>query len=379
MKKILSLMLSLCMLVTFTMPSNAETKYAPDFRGLNDPALLPYLEGTLYEELVGGLNSEEYFVENVSAIYISQEYLDEVAYNSQANVFFGYTLDELNAQFQGERYVFTLGDDNETTVEPWTDYDDTYDRVLRNVAIGTGVILVCVTVSVVTAGAGAPACSMIFAVAAKTAAVNGLSGAAIGGISVGIVKGIQTGDMTEALKAAAVAGSESFKWGAISGAISGGATEAIALKGATLNGLTMNQAAQIQKESKYPLDVIKQFHSVDEYKVFQEAGLKPFIVNGKTALIRSDIDLNRLDEYGKSNLARMQMGKAPLDANGKSFELHHIGQKDNATLAILSQKEHDSPALHGFIKDSEINRKVFDKVTRPEFWKSMAAILAGGI
>lgn len=67
------------------------------------------------------------------------------------------------------------------------------------------------------------------------------------GVSAGVVKGIETGDLNESMKAAALAGSEGFKWGAISGTIAGGAGEAIALKGATLNGLTMNEAALIQK------------------------------------------------------------------------------------------------------------------------------------
>ena len=88
----------------------------PSFGGLNDPELLSYVENNVYSNLVQTLASENYFVENVEAIYISQEYIDELIYNSQSNVFFGYTLEELNQQFQGERYVFTLGDNGETTV-----------------------------------------------------------------------------------------------------------------------------------------------------------------------------------------------------------------------------------------------------------------------
>ena len=211
---------SILIFALLLMSCSAE-EIMPEFRGMNDPDLLPYIEDTLYAELVSVLDSEEFFVENVSAIYISEEYLEELAFNSQSNIYFGYTLAELEAQFQGDRYVFTLGQDNETTVEPWEAYDDTYDRVIRNVAIGTGVILVCVTVSVVTAGAGAPAVSMIFAVAAKDGAIGALSGAALGSVSAGIVTGIQTGDMDEALKSAALAGSEGFKWGAISGTVEG--------------------------------------------------------------------------------------------------------------------------------------------------------------
>ena len=163
MQHFLSVLLAVTLLCAACPAARAEEAAdgTPDFQGLNDPALLPYLEDTLYQELVSALDSEDYFVENVSAIYISQEYLDELAYNSQANIFFGYTLDELDAQFQGEKYVFTLGDHDETVVQPFEAYDDTMNRIIRNVAVGTGVILICVTVSVVTAGAGAPAVSMI--------------------------------------------------------------------------------------------------------------------------------------------------------------------------------------------------------------------------
>lgn len=158
MKKLCSLLLALVLLAGCALGESA-----PEFRRMGDAALLPYLENSLYEQLVSDLDSSDYFVENVQAVYISQEYLDELAFNSQENVYFGYTLSELNAQFQGEKYIFTLGENNETVVVPWTDYDDAYERVIRNVAIGTGVILVCVTVSVVSAGVGAPAVSMIFA------------------------------------------------------------------------------------------------------------------------------------------------------------------------------------------------------------------------
>ena len=208
-------------------PQQTETDLS--FMGLNDPKLLQYVEDTVYSELAGKFASEDYIIENVHAIYISKEYLEEVAYNSQANIFFGYTLAELDEQFQGTRYVFTLDENGETTVVPFEDYDDTYDKVIRNVAIGTGVILLCVTVSVATGGAGLVPVSMVFAASAKTATIMALSSGAIGGVSAGIVEGIRTKDFDAALKAAALGGSEGFMWGAISGAIIGGATELSAI------------------------------------------------------------------------------------------------------------------------------------------------------
>ena len=339
---------------------DSEYVYEPEFSSLNDSQLQAYVEDALYSELVSTLDSDKYYVENVSAVYVSQEYIDELTYNSKSNVYFGYTLEEIDAQFQGTRYVFTLGEDGDTIVQPFEEYDNTYEQIIKNVAIGTGVILVCVTVSVITTGAGAPAVSLIFATAAKTGTIMALSSATLGGVSAGIVTGIETGDMSQALKAAELAASDGYKWGAITGAITGGAGESIkyanamkALRGAPLN-ITTQEAAAIQMQTGYPAEVISQFHSVEEFKVFQEAGLKAQMINGKLALVRKDIDLyNIVDEMGRNNLARMQNGLSPIgidDAgNVFKYELHHIGQESDATLAILTTKEHDSSVLHGFI------------------------------
>lgn len=367
---------------------DSEYVYEPEFSSLNDSQLQAYVEDALYSELVSTLDSDKYYVENVSAVYVSQEYIDELTYNSKSNVYFGYTLEEIDAQFQGTRYVFTLGEDGDTIVQPFEEYDNTYEQIIKNVAIGTGVILVCVTVSVITTGAGAPAVSLIFATAAKTGTIMALSSATLGGVSAGIVTGIETGDMSQALKAAELAASDGYKWGAITGAITGGAGESIkyanamkALRGAPLN-ITTQEAAAIQMQTGYPAEVISQFHSVEEFKVFQEAGLKAQMINGKLALVRKDIDLyNIVDEMGRNNLARMQNGLSPIgidDAgNVFKYELHHIGQESDATLAILTTKEHDSSVLHGFKDVSEIDRKSFD-VVRKHFWKTMAEYLTEG-
>ena len=351
---------------------------AESYQSLNNPELLRYVEDTVYTDLVMDLDDSQYFVENVEAVYISKEYIEELEYNSKENVFFGYTLSELDQQFQGSKYIFTLGEDGTTTVVPFEEYDDTYDKVIKNVAVGTGVILVCVTVSVATGGA-APAISMIFAASAKTGTAFALSSGVFSGVSSAVVTGIQTKDFDAAVKAGMLNGSEAFKWGAVSGAIAGGAGEAVALHGATLNGLTMNEAAQIQKESKYPLDVIKEFRSMDQYKICKEAGLKPRMIDGKTALVRN-IDLNKVDEMERTNLQRMMEGLSPLDADGVAYELHHVGQKADSTLAILTQAEHrlgeNHKIWHIFGEASKIDRAVFDK-QRAEFWIEMAKILGG--
>ncbi len=362
---------------------NTSYDYSPEFASLDDEALLRYVKDEVYLELVNSLDSDKYYIENVNAAYVSKEYLEEVSYNSQANIFFGYTIEDIQNVYGDKKFVFTLGDNGDTIVEPFEDYDDTYEQIIKNVAIGTGVILVCVTVSAVTAGAGAPAVSLIFAASAKTGTIMALSSSALGGVASGVITGIQTGDMDEALKAGALAASEGFKWGAISGAIAGGAAETAkyakamkALEGAPIH-LTKQEAAAIQMKTGYPVDVIAQFHSMEEFKVFEEAGLKATMINGQSALVRSDIDLNFIDEFGRTNLERMKLGLSPLDSTGKYYELHHIGQEADATLAILTQAEHDAAALHGFKTISEINRPEFAPI-RKHFWKTMAKLLANG-
>lgn len=235
----------------------------PEFYNLGDPQLLQYMEDSIIVDLAGKFASEDYIIENVSAIYYSKEYLEELEYNSKSNIFFGYTLEELDNQFQGTRYIFTLGDNGETIVEPFKEYDDTYDKVLKNVAIGSGVVLICVTVSVVTGGMGVAPVSMVFATSAKTGTVMALSSGMISGVVAGTIEGIQTGDFNEAIKAAALSGSEAFKWGAISGAIVGGASKALALRNPSVaassaeNATTATNSIPNWRESE--LTALKQY------------------------------------------------------------------------------------------------------------------------
>ncbi|MBP3871951.1 MAG: hypothetical protein J6E46_13365 [Faecalicoccus sp.] len=245
MRKLLAFILSLAMILTGcsspanqtqndessdttveSNPSDTEKETEINFSDLNDPKLLQYVEDQVYTELVSEFDSEDYFIENVNTTYISKELVEELTYNSKSNVFFGYTLAELDAQFKDHKYVFTMGDNGETIVKPMEGYDDTFDKVIKNVAIGTGVILVCVTVSVVSGAAGFVPVSIFFAASAKTATTFALKSSVFGAISAGVVEGIKTGgDMDAMLKAAALGGGEGLKWGAISGAIYGGATE----------------------------------------------------------------------------------------------------------------------------------------------------------
>lgn len=352
-----------------------------EFRDLSSPELLDYVEENVYASLLNDIDNEKYFVENVEAIYISQEYIDELAYNSQENIYFGYTLSELAEQFQGKKFVFSV-DEGKTVVNEFEEYDDTYDQIIKNVAVGTGVILICVTVSVVSGGVGAAAVSSVFAVAAKSGTVCALSSGVIGGAASGTITYMETGDVNESLKAAALEGSKEFKWGAIIGSISGAASHTSKLKGCTRNGLSMNDAAKIQKDSKFSPDTIKHFKSMKEYEVYKKAGLYEKTLNGKKILTR-DIDLQfkskLADGTEVNNLERMLNGLAPLEPRtGKPYQLHHINQKSDGTLAILTEVEHqgNSSILNTAGKESEIARTAFAKF-RKQFWKAYGKMLQG--
>lgn len=354
MKRALAILLCTCLAITGCVTSGGTETASPEptasgaampaFSSLDDPELLSYLEGEIYSELIDDIDNDQYLIENVELAYVSKEYIDELLFNSQENIYFGYTLSQIAEAFGDTSYVFTVDNEGNTVVAPFEPYDTTWNEVLENVAIGSGVILVCVTVSAVTAGVGLPAVSAIFAVSAKTGAAMALQGGAIGGAIAGVVAGAQTKDLDEALMAAALGASDGFKWGAIMGAPAGGVGEAMALRGAASNGLTAAEAATIQQESKYPVDVIKGFQTTEQYEICKEAGLTVKNVNNKAALVR-EIDLEYTKD-GMTNLERMFNGRAPLDATGQAYELHHIGQKVDSTLAILTRAEHRQGGNH---------------------------------
>lgn len=386
MKRLLAIFMSCLMVLTGCSvlkgkdePAN-DNKQEVTFKNISEPELLTYMEDTIYQEIITTLDSEEYFVENIEAIYYSKEYLEELDYNSKENIYFGYTLSTLNELFQGERYVFTLGEDGKTTVTAFEEYDNTYDKALLNVATGAGLILVCVTVSVVTGGS-VPAVSLIFAASAKSGTVMALSSGLFSTVTAGVVTGVQTKDVEKTVKSMALAGSEGFKWGAFSGVLTGGITETVALKGATMNGLTMSQAAQIQKDSKLPLEFIKNFHSLDEYQVYKNAGLQISKVNGKFAYTQKvDWDFIGDVEDGRTNAQRVFDGLSPLDSTGKAYEIHHIGQKADSPFAILTNKQHHGNygTIHANTgaESSLIDRNAFNK-ERIQFWKDFYEMTKG--
>ena len=150
-KKWTALFLACMLLFCSTTVYGAERSYYK----LNDPELLPVLEEqvkTLLEKQLGSSGE----VKDVQAVYVSKEYLEELEYNSQANIFYGYTLEELQELFQNERYVFGLDENGETTVRKAEKADPSFADTLKEAAIGAGIILVTVVVTVTVGKVVAP-------------------------------------------------------------------------------------------------------------------------------------------------------------------------------------------------------------------------------
>lgn len=209
--------------------------------GPGDPGYLQLVENVVGAELDEGLDPSQYFVTGVQARYVSQEYAAELAYNSRANVFFGYTLDELDALFEGKRYVFDLGEDGQTFVHEFEPYQDGLSpaaaKALADVAVGTGAIVVSVSLFPVVAGglaaASAPAVVVSFFVGASDLAAIVSSagvGAGVGALISGVVTGVQTGSVRESLESAALGAADGYKWGAVLGSLGSGAASAWLVK-----------------------------------------------------------------------------------------------------------------------------------------------------
>lgn len=343
-------------------------------------------EKQIYEDLITSLDSDEYLVEEVKVSYVSKEYLEELDYNSQSNLFFGYSLSELNENFQDTKYFFTLDENGQTIVQELQEItDNTGDTILRNVAVGSGVILVCVTVSAVAGTVGAPAAgiSVIFAGAGKLALTSALTG----GICSGIITAIETGDTGEVLKAASLAASEGFKWGAISGAIAGGGSKVIKMKQAakngftikevTKNGLSVDEAVKIQRETKWPIESISKLNSYEEAKCFKNPGLKPQWfgdTKNRREVWTRKINWSFKDEFGRSNIERVTNNLSPIAPDRNPYELHHIGQNADGALAILTKAEHHNnetyKALHYAGKGKDITGAAFQK-EKNVLWKQI--------
>lgn len=309
-----------------------------NLRALNNETLLEYMEDAVYSELVDTLDYEEYYVEEVTTRFLSKEYLEELAFNSQKNVFFGYTLLELEQQFDGKSYVFTLGDDGQTSViEAKEITDDTYFKAVKNAAIGAGAIIVCASVALITKNPAAAATAgktvkLIFTVSSKGAQAGtliALQSGAVGGAMAAVVEAFRTGDWEEIKREGLLGASEGFKFGAIAGTVAGVAD------GIRIVGNTCFFKPGTPQAIKYPSGV--EFTTVDNVKYprfekWAKAIAKFDKPNMTEALNHTGLSGNY---YWDSKLANAQCG---FQTTPKGYVWHHV--EDMQTMILIPQDLH---------------------------------------
>lgn len=140
-------------------------------------------------------------------------------------------------------------------------------------------------------------------------------------------------------------------------------------------GLSEEEKQQIKNETGWSDEIIEAIGSMEEYGIYRDAGLQEVKINGRKCLIRSDIDWDQKDSTGRTNAERAEEGLSPINKEDDTIELHHIGQKSDASLAELTPDEHrgkgNYSVLHDTQKESEIDRVAFDG-ERSNHWKERA-------
>lgn len=314
------------------------------FTGLDDENLHDYVLETLYSGIDSNFTTDDYQIQEITTIYLSKEYLEELDYNSKSNLYFGYTLSELASKFNGKKYVFEVDENNQTTVVEFKDYENNYKKMIKNVLIGTGVILICATVSLATGGT----VSIIFAASAKTATEFAVSSAALSGIISSAIEYYKTGNIEKSLEKGALNASESFKWGAIIGGVTGGITETITQISAakdlkSLNAMERGTKSEVRAQSKYGGREQVSYLNGKEVNASEFGATRPDLVrnvNGKLEAIEvknynlnSEVSRNSLYEKLKKqvtdrvkNLPEGSTQRIVLDVQGRNYSKDTINE-----------------------------------------------------
>ena len=139
----------------------------------------------------------------------------------------------------------------------------------------------------------------------------------------------------------------------------------------------------IKEETGWSDDIVNSIRNEGEYGVYKNADLKEGTVNGKQCLQR-EIDPSFRDDFGRTNMERMQNGLSPYDAqSGEKLELHHMGQKSDSPFAELRENtdhgDGNHRVLHEFKTESwrrEPGSEQAYASQRTEYWKTRAQQLA---
>lgn len=131
-------------------------------------------------------------------------------------------------------------------------------------------------------------------------------------------------------------------------------------------------ATRVAKSAGEDINIAKYFGQERKYW-----SSKPIEINGNKVYQRNDLfDPGYVDpKSGKTNIELMQGGRAPIGADGKSVNLHHMLQSQDGPIVEVTQSFHKEN--HGTIHindnsiPSGINRSEFNK-WRSDYWKQRA-------
>lgn len=160
--------------------------------------------------------------------------------------------------------------------------------------------------------------------------------------------------------------------------------------------MTPQEQQLIRQRTNWPAEIIENIASVEEAEIYIRAKLQARQIGGRWALCRTDINwadysirrntwlrdstqqgLKDYDNWAKYNNADLiGEGFPPRDPNGDPYELHHVGQRQEAPFAELTWAEHKGDGnfriLHHFNQESEIDREQFDK-EKSAYWQARFA------
>ena len=150
--------------------------------------------------------------------------------------------------------------------------------------------------------------------------------------------------------------------------------DAVTLEPENKESLSLYEKTVVKIEQPdWSLETIGYIDTMEEYTVYKEAELEQKQVGDKIGLISNDIDFEQKDEFGRTNAQRIDAKLSPINKQGETVELHHVGQKADSPFAELSREEHrgvgNDTILHDKNSKSEIDRAEFQK-EKIEYWNA---------
>ena len=140
-----------------TSTAQETTQPVENNQKISDASFVQNLQDSVYDMIVSDLdengNEKQIEVQEVKAVYLSKEYIEQYSFNSKETKFFGSTLGELEAKFGDQKYVFDIDENGKTVCHAVNDFDNTFEQVQQVALLGTGVILISVTILCATSGA----------------------------------------------------------------------------------------------------------------------------------------------------------------------------------------------------------------------------------